>query len=315
MKSRLLIASGPAMTAVAAFLSVSALAIDATAQDTELLFFASDVHSNPNGLFDQVRERCSLGDSVNHCELIGLVGDYNSGDPGVFDSSYADVATNISMGLFMSFDWSMGGVSYNPVFSQGNHDEKNPYFTEGYAPSGPVSLYNNDFYDVYRINYSDFAKPGNVKEGCNNLKRHLETRTDKLLVVLSHLPLHSTRLDRNGQPNQEAATCYFDAMNDAAAAGQDIMFLWGHNHSRPGVSGSEEYDRNVRMVAIPGETVKNGTNNYLNANATKTLNFSYVNAGYTITDPASSTLVWLQQTWMYIIRYSGANAEGYWVTR
>lgn len=284
------------MTAVAAFLSLSALASQAVAQ--EYLFFASDIHDKEGDLLNHIGSQCYTPEYGNRCEAIGLVGDFNLQDPTPVDSTPQNT-NQLSIDIYSQLEWQLNTV--NLVYSQGNHDENNDFFSSaGGNVTGPVSLYDNQFYDIYRINSKDFTN------ACPALKTHLATVTNKMLFVMSHYPLHS---NRDGI-DQGAATCIFDALSDAAGRGQDITFLWGHNHLR---DGRPDYDANVKMIAISGQTVKTGLgNSYLNGVADKTLNFSYVNAGYSKT--GSSTLVMLHEVWMIIIR-NGVGSELVWVNR
>lgn len=285
----------PVMAAVAMFLSVCALASQARAQ--EYLFFSSDVHDKRDDLLTHIGSQC-LVDGANRCDVIGLVGDFNSQDPTVVNSNMGDIGW-LSINIYNLFNWQLGDL--NLAYSQGNHDHQNELFSsEGSNLTGPVPLQNNQFYDLYRINSKDFDS------ACAALNNHLATVTNKMLFVMSHYPLHSNRSDIN----QTAADCIFGALDTAALAGQDITFLWGHNHFR---EGRPNYDENVKMIATPGQTIKTDSgNSYLNARASQQLNFSYVNAGYSKT--GSSTLFMLHDAWMIILR-NGAGAEGAWVTR
>jgi hypothetical protein len=272
-----------AIKTLAIFLPIIVMPKEASAQ--EYLFFSSDIHNQKSTLLTRVGEACG---NPNKCELIGLVGDYNLQDPSVMYST-ADDLSNIALNVYITLNWQTNGMNF--VTTQGNHDTENEFFVAGgYFTSGPVMIENNTNYDVYRINVSDFASI------CSNLTSYLSTVTSKMLMVMSHYPLHSNRdgIDQNG------ANCIFTALQNAAARGQDITFLWGHNHYR---SGRPDYDANVRMVAAPGQTIQSiAGNTYNNANANQALKFSYVNAGYSITGAAA--LIALTSTSMTITRYS-----------
>ncbi|HEY5958946.1 MAG TPA: hypothetical protein VIV60_20445 [Polyangiaceae bacterium] len=280
--------------AVVTFLSVSALANQAAAQ--EFLFFASDIHDKKSDLLNHIETQCYTAEYGNRCEVVGLVGDFNSQDPTQFNSTPQDT-NQLSLDIYMRVNWQLN----NLVYSQGNHDESNEAFSSaGANTTGPVPLFDNEFYDIYRINSADFTT------ACPALQAHLATVTNKMLFVMSHYPLHSNRSDID----QGASDCIFSALSDAAGRGQDITFLWGHNHFR---DGRPDYDSNVRMIAVPGQTIKIGSgSSYLNDNAGASLNFSYVNAGYVKT--GSSTLFMLHELWMMIIR-NGVGAEAVWVNR
>jgi hypothetical protein len=151
--------------------------------------------------------------------------------------STADVLSNIALNVYITLNWQTNGLNF--VTTQGNHDTQHEFFVAGgYFTSEPVMIENNTSYDVYRINVSDFAPIG------PNLTSYLSTVTSKMLMVMSHYPLHSNRdgIDQN------SANCIFAALQNAAARGQNIAFLWGHNHYR---SGRPDGDANVRINSHP----------------------------------------------------------------
>lgn len=93
----------------------------------------------------------------------------------------------------------------------------------------------------------------------------VNTLTDnKPIIIMSHLPMHYRRLDNHG------GDIWYKAISEAAKK-QDIVFLWGHNHS-----GETTLDTDCYLLA-PGDKIKIQTHSNQNS---YTLNFYYVNAGY-----------------------------------
>ena len=64
-------------------------------------------------------------------------------------------------------------------------------------------------------------------------------------------------------------------MNDAAAQGLNIIYLFGHNHS----NGWDDYLGGANIFLVPGDQI-NISNGEKNEYTTETLNFVYMNAGY-----------------------------------
>lgn len=242
------------------FLSVMVFAVEAPAQVVENLFFASDVHD----MNDELQERVGSLCPPEYCSLIGLVGDYASGW-----STASDLGTILSDTSYT--------IDYEPAHilaSQGNHDAYNPYYTMyGLFQTGPVYLWGtHSYYDVFILNTGGFVS------GCETLRNYIDSypANSKTLVVMSHYPLHSTRLSTE---EQVAAKSLFTKLNTAGDEShhKNILFVWGHNHR------DTSYDENVRMVAVPGDTIReSGTTGgqLIDDVANAPLTFTYLNAGY-----------------------------------
>ena len=168
----------------------------------------------------------------------------------------------------------------NMVFLQGNHDATLDS-NVGLSPSG-----NNDradgAYGVYVINHVDFMwgtqNEGTVKYTAqkliNYLNDKLEAGYDRPIFVISHLPLHYTMRTRN-DGDGKYATYIFDALNDAAAKGLNIIFMYGHDHS----NGWDDYLGGSSVYLAKGDTIL-VANKSTTEFTKKTLNFTYLNAGF-----------------------------------
>ena len=313
MKTRCREAVDRSMTALAVILAVTVLTQAKETPASERLFFSTDVHNKPGQLENQLKYNCLNSAGQNICNFVGLVGDLNFGDPNVLYSTDADIESLIGEDGYIDDTLGDEGVDYNVALSQGNHDEYgNDYFDDGNHPSGFVALSNNELYDIYRINTEDF---GAICSQLDSDLYQLGPDYNKVIFVMSHFPLHSDRYDIDAA----AASCIFEILQDAAVNyGREIVFLWGHNHYRP---GRPNYDENVRMIAGPGNTVAEDVtvappSPYLNSNAFEALEFSYVNAGYTIAaseenpEMSSSTVFVVIDTWIAIMRYIGNTNSG-----
>lgn len=280
--------------ATAAFLSISALV--AEARGAEKLFFASDVQDSV-GYLDQgilsAPEVCGDGS----CDLIGLVGDYADNSSGdLFPRNCNRIAEVVQ---------AIQNVDPNAtrVLTRGNHEVNVPNSCSDLRnQSGLVA--SGSYYDVFALNVADF---GNAVGLLANVSC---APNDRVLFVLSHLPLHTTRTDPSvlTSANQNAL---FTKLSDCANHGRDVVYLWGHNHSQ------YVWDEGVDWVVTPGQTVGNGPairNGILGV----PFNFTYLNAGYltprAITAPVASTVVEVDSDTITIRRY-GELAETATVAR
>ena len=174
------------------------------------------------------------------------------------------------------------------LFVQGNHDR----MTDLIAPTG---LYESDDYLIYILNTEDdFPWKQGKKAGCLDKVRKssaaMKECFDKLIedgetrpvFIAGHVPLHFTA--RTSSKHTTGDNLYsaliFDAVNDAARS-LNIFYLYGHNHSKGWdcyMGGSSVYRAKGDSILIPlyNEYVVD-TDEY----AEETLNFTYLNAGYT----------------------------------
>ena len=166
------------------------------------------------------------------------------------------------------------GSNVDKVFVQGNHDGK----ISGIASTGANDA---DEYGVYVLNEDDYTAYNGSLSNSRTLAADLtayfnakiEAGYNKPVFVVSHVPLHAgPRVAHDGTARY--AEPIFDAIN-AAAEELNIIFLFGHNHSK-------DHDAFLGGSAIyleKGDTlyVANGSTTTF---VEKTLNFTYMNAGY-----------------------------------
>ena len=166
------------------------------------------------------------------------------------------------------------GSNVDKVFVQGNHDGK----ISGIASTGANDA---DDYGVYVLNEDDYTAYNGSLSNSRTLAADLtayfnakiEAGYNKPVFVVSHVPLHAgPRVAHDGTARY--AEPIFDAIN-AAAEELNIIFLFGHNHSK-------DHDAFLGGSAIyleKGDTlyVANGSTTTF---VEKTLNFTYMNAGY-----------------------------------
>ncbi len=163
------------------------------------------------------------------------------------------------------------------VLVEGNHDAA---AATGLATSG---AHDTTEYGVYVINEDDYmwrnSDENTIKETANALKAYLDGKVSagygKPVFVVSHLPLHYTMRTYN-DGDGKYANYIFDVLNEAGASGLNIIFLYGHDHS----NGWDDYLGGSAAYLAKGDKI-----NIAQASKTvfeeKTLNFTYMNAGYT----------------------------------
>ncbi len=194
---------------------------------------------------------------------------------GDYDYEYTDTREGVSTlrATIKKF------VPSNHVFVQGNHDTA--IGTNGLCRSG-----NNDpahgKYGVFAINEDDYmwynSYENTVKHTAQNLIEYLNEKLaagyDKPIFVVSHMGLHYSMRTHN-EGDGKYAHYIFDALNEAAHKGLNIVYLYGHNHS----NGWDDYLGGAAVYLAKGDTilVGQGTNA---SKKKKTLAFTYLNAGY-----------------------------------
>ena len=163
------------------------------------------------------------------------------------------------------------------VFVEGNHDAAN---ANGLATSG---AHDADAYGVYVINEDDYMWNNNnettIQSTANALDAYLDAKVTEgyhnPIFVVSHLPLHySMRTYNDG--DGKYANYIFDVLNEAGANGLNIIFLYGHDHS----NGWDDYLGGAAVYLKKGDQINiaQGSQTVFEA---KTLNFTYMNAGFT----------------------------------
>lgn len=170
-------------------------------------------------------------------------------------------------------------VDTNMVFAQGNHDS--PVGTNGISYSG-----NNDpengRYGVFVINEDDYMWYNNdeetIKETAQDLidylNKKLRAKYNKPIFVLSHLALNYNMRTKNDGDGKHA-NYIFDVLNEAGKKGLNIIYLFGHDHS----NGWDDYLGGAAIYLEKGDKILIAQNSQT-VFAEKTLNFTYMNAGY-----------------------------------
>ena len=250
---------------------------DTPAQNLEAL-----INSAVRGLAEERK----TGDSEPVIDAVINCGDYTN-DRKLHDyqlspeDSIAEIR-EVSKACIPEFD------DDNMIFVQGNHDA----LTESITPTG---LHEYNDYLVYVLNTeNDFPwKQGKVAGSLKKVKAaaaDLGECLDKLtesgetrpLIIAGHVPLHFTARtsSRHSTGDNLYSSLIFNEVNEAGKD-LDIIYLFGHNHSKGWdcyMGGGCVYKAAGDTLLIPKfEETDVNTDTYTE----ETLNFTYLNAGYT----------------------------------
>ena len=172
------------------------------------------------------------------------------------------------------------GSDIQAVLVKGNHD---PVGTVGLSHSGDNDPSGNmeGQYGVFVINENDYPWFNNsestIINTADNLRSYLEEKKaadfQKPIFVLSHLPLHySMRTQEEG--DGKYARYLFDVLNEAGRNGLNIIYLYGHNHSK----GWDDYLGGSSVCLKYGDTINIATDQW--DLEPQNLCFTYMNAGF-----------------------------------
>ncbi|MBQ4284136.1 MAG: metallophosphoesterase, partial [Lachnospira sp.] len=165
------------------------------------------------------------------------------------------------------------------IFVQGNHD------IAGAAGLSASGANDTNEYGVYVIHEDDFPMDGGTDEGvrkvAGELDDYLKAKADagyeQPIFVVSHVPLHystRTRVDGVGK----YAQYIFEVLNQRAAEGQTIIYMFGHNHNS---WGYDDYLGTGSVYLTEGDELYVGKLGATSAVPTEyELHFTYMNAGY-----------------------------------
>ena len=163
------------------------------------------------------------------------------------------------------------------VFVEGNHDAAD---AGGLATSG---THDTAEYGVYVINEDDYMWNNSDKTTIQNtadaLRSYLDAKVtanyDKPIFVVSHLPLHYSMRTKNHGDGMYA-NYIFDVLNEAGESGLNIIFLYGHDHS----NGWDDYLGGSAVYLAKGDKINIAQASQADFKV-ETLNFTYMNAGFT----------------------------------
>lgn len=204
---------------------------------------------------------------------------------GAVESVFPGIAANVN--------GSSANAKNYEIFVEGNHDNITPGGETGVHTTGPhdtddygVFVVNEDDYEYY-WNHSQQTGYGNTGDGATKVKAVAASMKSyfnakiaegytKPIFIASHLPLHFSSRTMAHSDNMNALYL-FNEIEAAAEAGLTIIYICGHNHSQ----GYDDYLGGASYYFAPGDHIEiaDPAGQY-NKHSTKTIQFTYMNAGY-----------------------------------
>lgn len=237
------------------------------AQNETIIIAGSDYQTHDQTLYIQQILAGMKKDGITNPDKLFFVGDYSLSQSLETSTTGINELKTFFSGMLDETDM---------IFSQGNHDL---ITVPGLTLEGNHDPAYGD-YGLYIIDEDNYAEWGSYNAASvAALQLYLENKIsigwNKPIFILNHIPLHwSNRTQKDGSGTN--AYKFFNVINDAAGQGLNIIYLFGHNHS----NGYDDSMGGSCIFLKKGDTIEicQGTK----TEATQeTLNFTYMNAGYT----------------------------------
>ncbi len=250
----------------------SVFAEDESARDTTTILACSDFQAEAGNAAGQAQVREILAameaDGITSADAFFCCGDY--------DYEYEDTKGGIAA-LEAAVDPFVSG---DMLFLQGNHDSA--VNTNGLTYSGDHDP-ENGAYGVFLINEDDYMHYNErelmIQRTAQLLTEYLNEKIaegfDRPIFILSHLPLHYNMRTLNDGDNKHGKYIV-DVLNEAGAKGLNLFFLFGHDHS----NGWDDYLGGSSIYLAKGDEMLVSSTKSPNF-VPVTINFTYMNAGYT----------------------------------
>ena len=258
-------------------------------------------------------------DGVTKIDRVLAVGDYTA-----YTGRYNyDADATIGIQAFKNIIQNRWTDTDQFLFIQGNHDQANYPFDEGaneyedYIVYCINTTYNSSEMGGFPWMQGSTGSEAQVKKAAQKLGDYLEgcitAGETRPIFIMVHLPLHFSGRTSSlyGNGDNLYSSYLFDVIN-TAAEDLDIVYLYGHNHSKGWdnyIGGSRVFKRPGDTILIPDLTKKSGstTDSYTK----EELNFTYMNAGYigyfhdaTAADELTATVCRIYDDKLVLSRYS-----------
>ena len=257
--------------------TVAAEQIFATEEDTILIAFSD--FQDKGGVASGKKTLQNLVKTLENHGLKQADGVLFAGDLNASGSYYDQATINTNKQSMQAITEVFSPyVGDNIVFAQGNHDLA---ATPGLAPNGNNDPASGD-YGLYLIPEDHYGEWGNTpnetKQAAAELKAYLDAKVaanwEKPIFVVNHIPLHwGNRTLKDGSGSQGYQLV--NVLNEAGAAGLNIIYLFGHNHS----SGYDDFLGSSAIYLKKGDTMEVAQGSKYEVK-TETIQFTYMNAGY-----------------------------------
>ena len=277
----------------------------ATAADTtEYLFIATDRHANTSiigNIVDNMESQ--INDTLDYLGLGGdMVGSGNT-HPAYNSSTVLAEATNASNAL----------SAENVDIVAGIHDMNVTDDAGIVLPykNGSAQIYEGTNYYVYGVEEYCISEDSDATNWSSEAQKFVDWANgetidkSKVIIVLSHYPLHAKRDDNDGAYywHQALNTVATDAASGDSTVERDIVFFHGHNHTVD--SNEYVYDVGDSM------SIQNGS-----STTSENIYYTYATAGY-LNQNSKATLVTITDEKVVLEKYttSGSGTAMAEVTR
>lgn len=278
-----------ALVMLVGILPVSVLAAN---DDTDYLFIATDRHTNTSIIGNVINNMESyIGE--NELDYLALGGDMvGSGN------SHPAYNSSTVLGEVTGATSSLSAANVDIV--AGIHDMNVTDDAGIVLPyqGGGARIYEGDRFYVYGVEEYCISEDSNESNWSSEAQKFVtwangsDIDKSKVIVVVSHYPLHAKRNDNDGAYywHQALNTVATGAASGDSTVERNILFFHGHNHT----VDSREYVYNV------GDTmsIQNGS-----STASETIYYTYATAGY-LNQNSKATLVTITDKAVSLTKYS-----------
>ena len=278
-----------ALVMLVGILPVSVLAAN---DDTDYLFIATDCHTNTSIIGNVINNMESyIGE--NELDYLALGGDMvGSGN------SHPAYNSSTVLGEVTGATSSLSAANVDIV--AGIHDMNVTDDAGIVLPyrGGGAKIYEGDRFYVYGVEEYCISEDSNESNWSSEAQKFVtwangsDIDKSKVIVVVSHYPLHAKRNDNDGAYywHQALNTVATGAASGDSTVERNILFFHGHNHT----VDSNEYVYNV------GDTmsIQNGS-----STASETIYYTYATAGY-LNQNSKATLVTITDKAVSLTKYS-----------
>ena len=262
---------------------------------TDYLFLATDRHANTSIIGTMINNmEAKIGE--NELDYLGLGGDMvGSGGthPSYSSSTVLEEVTGATSSLSAANVDIVAGIHDMNV-----NDDAGivlPY------SGGGAQIFEGDRFYVYGVPESCISgavsgvTPSTEADKFVTWASNVADKS-KVIIVLSHYPLHQRRND-NTYAYEWAEALNTVAVGDDTTIDRDVAFFWGHNHTEESAA-----DTAVYHVAPTGSISVQG------CSSSQTIYFTYANAGY-LKANSSATLVSITDTAIKFEKYKSSSVS------
>ncbi len=242
----------------------------------DTIFVGTDVHASTSSLQEVLNAAKSAG--IAYTVLGGDIQDSGSGNLSTYTTTITGVLTSLS--------------ASDCYFTYGSHDRgMSTSGTNGFLDSASTGAVGLGTAWLWGISYDEMNKADDAISASASFTswvNSLDADDHRVIIIMSHMPMHDRRDDNHG------AATWLDAINTAALT-NDIIFLWGHNHTNWASA-----DKTAAYVAPGGSITPEG-------GSSTQINFTYALAGFIgkeVTNAWRGSTVTITDDTIYVDHYS-----------